>query len=96
MGLGYEGETCDEAVKDSILPGEIPGYSELFDRVAAKGSWREATISRHLMSCVVNLPPARHEWRGRRPFSFFEAMDDMNDTIRRFIQASMSRRQRAY
>ena len=70
MALGYAGETCAEAVRLSIDPGEVLRYSVLRERVAAKGAWRVATIRRHLMSCIVNLPPARFEWESREPFLF--------------------------
>jgi hypothetical protein len=67
--LGHKGESCAEAIQASIGEGEVVSYSELRARVKALGSWKDSTIRRHLMSCVVNLPPARDEWR-KKPFLF--------------------------
>ena len=68
MPLGHSGETCAEAVEASIAAGEVLRDSQIWDRVRSKGRWKEATIRRHLMSCIVNLPPARYEWKSRTPF----------------------------
>lgn len=68
--LGYKGETCAEALKDAIEPGEVVPYHELFERVRSRGSWKAGAINQHMMSCVVNLPPARRHWKGRKPFLF--------------------------
>ncbi len=68
MPIGYRGESCSEAICAAIKPGEVVGFAELYRRVKAKGAWSEHTIWRHLMSCVVNLPPARHEWPSTHPF----------------------------
>jgi hypothetical protein len=67
---GYKGETCAEAIRDAVSPGEVISYSTLFDRVRAMGAWKESAINQHLMSCVVNLPPARKHWKSRKPFLF--------------------------
>ena len=70
MTKGYRGETCYQAIRSSLSPVEIVRYTEIFSRVRRKGSWKEATIRRHLMSCVTNLPPARQEWKSIKPFLF--------------------------
>ena len=70
MAIGVHGEPCSEAIRTSIAPAEIVTFTDLFDRVRKRGRWKENTIWRHLMSCVVNLPPARHEWPGTKPFLF--------------------------
>jgi hypothetical protein len=68
MGLGNDGVTCAEAIRQSLRPGELATYSDLYGRVSQKGAWKPTTIRRHLMSCVVNLPPARDEWPIIEPF----------------------------
>ncbi len=65
---GYRGETCADAIRDSIKPGEVIAFSDLFDRVRRKGAWKPESIWQHLMSCVVNLPPARLHWKRVDPF----------------------------
>jgi len=70
MGKGYRGETCAEAIRASIEPGEIVAFCEFFARVKRKGAWKDSTVHQHLMSCVVNLPPARRHWKSRNPFLF--------------------------
>lgn len=67
---GYRGETCAEAIRDSISPGEVVPYSVFYKRVQEKGAWKDGAINQHLMSCVVNLPPARRQWKWRKPFLF--------------------------
>lgn len=67
---GHKGETCAEAIRVSINPGEVISYSELFKRVRAMGGWEVSTINQHLMSCIFNLPPARRHWQSREPFLF--------------------------
>ncbi len=46
---GYKGETCAEAIRDAVSPGEVISYSTLFDRVRAMGAWKESAINQHLM-----------------------------------------------
>ncbi len=70
MPLGYQGETCAQAVRDSMRAGEVVSFATLYRRVKAKGAWQDDTILQHLMSCVVNLPAARKRWRSRKPFLF--------------------------
>jgi hypothetical protein len=67
---GYQGETCAEAIRASLRPGEIVTFSDLFKRVRGKGTWQDEAIWQHLMSCVVNLPPARRHWKNAKPFLF--------------------------
>ena len=68
--LGYKGESCAEAIHSVLKPREVVSFSDLYQRVHNSGAWKNETIWQHLMSCVVNLPPARHHWRSRIPFLF--------------------------
>ena len=68
MPKGHGGQTCGEAVRASIAANEVVSYSELRKRVKRLGSWKDETIAQHLMSLVVNLPPAREHWASIRPF----------------------------
>jgi hypothetical protein len=70
MRRGYQGETCAEAIRSEMNPGEIVTFSELLGRIKQKGSWTDDTIWQHLMKLVVNLPPARHHWKSAKPFLF--------------------------
>lgn len=70
MAKGYRGESCAEAVRDSIRPGETATFSELYARTKTLGAWRDETIWQHLMGLVVNLPPARQHWPNKKPFLF--------------------------
>lgn len=70
MTKGFRGETCSDAIRNSMSPGEVVSFTDLHGRVKQKGRWKENTIWRHFMSCVVNLPPARHEWPSTKPFLF--------------------------
>ena len=63
-------ETCAEAVRKSFKKGEIVGFTELFRRIRRRGSWTDDTIWQHLMSLVINLPPARFHWEGVKPILF--------------------------
>jgi hypothetical protein len=65
---GNKGEACVEAIRDSLKPGEIVTFSELFARIRSKGTWKDDAIWQHLMLCVVNLPPARRHWKRSKPF----------------------------
>jgi len=70
MSKGYQGEMCAESVRNAIERGEVLTASELLERVRQMGDWKDSTIWQHLMSCVVNLPSARHHWPWRDPFLF--------------------------
>lgn len=59
MPKGFDGQSCADAIRESLRPGEIVTYSTLYARVEPRGDWSDETIDQHLMSCVVNLPPAR-------------------------------------
>ena len=63
-------ETCAEAVRASFQVGEVLPFSVLFTRTRKRGKWTDATIWQHLMSLVVNLPPARYHWKHTTPFLF--------------------------
>jgi len=68
MVKGLQGESCAEAVRASIKPGEKLSYGELYARTRGKGTWSESTLQRNLMALVVNLPPARLHWKYIHPF----------------------------
>lgn len=70
MGKGAQGQSCWQAIHDSLKRGEIVTFSELFKRVRPLGDWKDSTIWQHLMSCVQNLPPAREHWKSTEPFLF--------------------------
>jgi hypothetical protein len=70
MGKGYKGETCTEAIKAVIGPGEALTAAELFNRIRAQGAWTEDTIWQHLIAHVVNHPAARHHYAGFEPFLY--------------------------
>jgi hypothetical protein len=70
MAKGVKGESCAEAIRESIRRGEVLTFSEFFKRVREKGSWKDETIWQHLMALVVNLPPAKYHWPNKRPFLF--------------------------
>jgi hypothetical protein len=70
MAKGYHDESCKEAVRTSLQPGEIVTFTELFRRTKEKGSWKDETLWQHMMFLVVNLPPARHHWKSSKPFLF--------------------------
>lgn len=69
-GKGHKGETCAEATRSVIKPGEVLAFKELFGRIRKMGSWKDDAIWQHLMGLVVNLPPARHHWPSTKPFLF--------------------------
>lgn len=73
MSKGLSGETCAQAIRDSIMHGEVVTFQELYARVSAKGDWKEATILQHLMGTIVNLPPARIHWKNLEPILFTRA-----------------------
>ncbi len=70
MTKGHLGQSCAEAIASSLAPGEVVTYSELFNRVCRKGSWKNETVWQHLMAVIVNLPPARYHWHSVKPFLF--------------------------
>ena len=59
MPLGYQDETCAEAIRESLMAGEVVTFEILYRLIKAKGAWQDDTILQDLMSCVVNLPAAR-------------------------------------
>jgi len=52
MPLGYQSETCAEAIRDSLKAGEVVSFATLYRRVKAKGAWQDESIWQHLMSCA--------------------------------------------
>ncbi len=71
MAKGYQGQSCADAIRESFHYRVQPlPYSAIIAEVKGKGSWKEITIWRHLMSTVVNLIPARYEWRTTEKFLF--------------------------
>ncbi len=73
MPKGHTGQTCGEAIRSSIRLDEVVSASELFKRTRKLGDWRAETIWQHLMSLIVNLPPARHHWPSTRPLLFLRS-----------------------
>jgi hypothetical protein len=73
MTKGHQGESCSEAIRAVINPEEVVAFSELYQRVKRRGVWKDETIWQHLMSLVVNLPPARRHWKTSVPFLFIHA-----------------------
>jgi len=71
MAKGYQGQTCAEAIRACFEKRGGPlSYSRIFEEVKRQGAWKDTTIWRHLMGTVVNLIPARYEWRNRERFLF--------------------------
>lgn len=71
MPLGYQGQTCSDAIKAYFKRSEEPlSYSRIFKEVKQQGAWKNTTIWRHLMRTVLNLIPARYEWRTTDKFLF--------------------------
>ena len=70
MSKGYKGETCTQAIKAVIEPGDLLTAAELFNRVRSLGTWTEDTIWQHLIAHVVNHPAARHHYAGFEPFLY--------------------------
>ena len=70
MAKGYQDETCAEAIHALVRPGQRLSFLELFKAVKERGTWKDETIWQHLMSLVVNLPPARYHWKRSKPFLF--------------------------
>jgi hypothetical protein len=67
---GNKGESCTEAIRSSIKPGEILTATVLFDRIKELGKWSADTIWQHLIAHLANLAPARHHYSGFQPFLF--------------------------
>ena len=82
MAKGYNGETCSEAIRSLFTDDAVMKCSQLMTGTSGKGAWKESTICQHLMSLIVNLPPARLHWEGVQPFLFlrpdgqFELFDE--------------------
>ena len=71
MSKGFQGQSCSEAIQDFVMNSNHPvTYSEIDQGMRSKGDWKEITIWRILMSNIVNLVPARHEWPSSHPFLF--------------------------
>lgn len=67
---GYQSESCADAIQTVLKKGEVVTFTDLFNRIKQKGAWKDETIWQHLMSRVVNLPPARKHWKNSTPFLF--------------------------
>ena len=67
---GFLGEACSEAIANSLQVNEIVTFTELFNRVRKKGTWKDDAIWQHLIGLAVNLPPARRHWKNAKPFLF--------------------------
>ena len=73
MAKGHQGESCTEAIQAVLKPGEIATFTELYKHIKQRGAWKDETVWQHLMSLVVNLPPARRHWKSVIPFLFLRA-----------------------
>ena len=63
MGKGKHGETCKQLVYSAIKQlGSPCDANKLVQAVKTNWDGKEDPIWQHLMSLVVNLPPARHHW----------------------------------
>ena len=70
-GKGRNGETCKKLIEHAIKQLGSPCDADtLFQEV--KGNWtgEDDTIWQHLMSLVVNLPPAYFRWGQKEKFLF--------------------------
>jgi hypothetical protein len=82
MTKGNQGQSCADAIKACFVGVTLPlPYSRIFAQVKKQGAWKDTTIWRHLMSTVVNLIPARHEWTNDkflflRPDGQYEIYDE--------------------
>lgn len=82
MTKGNQGQSCADAIKDCFAgSAKTLSYSFIFVKVKNQGTWKDTTIWRHLMSTVVNLIPARHEWNNDkflflRPDGQYELYDE--------------------
>ena len=70
MPKGVKGETCAAAIRAVFEPSETVTFTDLVRRIKGKGKWTNSTIWEHLMSLVVNLPPALLHWPKVKPFLF--------------------------
>ena len=69
-GKGPGGETCAEAIRAFVEKQAPIAPGDIFQQVQKAASWKDETIWLHLMSLVVNLPPARRHWKRSKPFLF--------------------------
>lgn len=69
-GKGYQGETCQEVIREVTASGKAMRYSEILGLVKARGNWTDDHIAQEMISYVVNLPPARVHWEKVQPFLF--------------------------
>ena len=70
MAKGHNGETCGEVVREILSSSQPLPFSEIHKQIQERGPWKDETIWQHLMSLVVNLPPARYHWKSTKPFLF--------------------------
>lgn len=70
MAKGHQGESCAEAIRSSFKPGEVITFTELYERVKQKGTWKDDSVWQDMIALIVNLPPARHHWKTTKPFLF--------------------------
>lgn len=71
MAKGYQGQSCQEEIYNFVSNAVGPvTYSEIHRALSNKEIGKTITVWRILMSVIVNLIPARHEWESSRPFLF--------------------------
>lgn len=67
MAKGYNGQSCSQAIRDCFdIEPEPLSFTQIMGMVKQMGTWKEITIWRHLMITVVNLVPARYEWKNEK------------------------------
>jgi len=71
VSKGFEGQSCSESIEGFVSQAGHPvTYSEIHNGIRSKGNWKDITIWRIIMSNIVNLVPARYEWKNSHPFLF--------------------------
>jgi hypothetical protein len=63
MPKGNQGQSCADAIRDSLGPGEIATFTTLFERVKQQGGWswydRGPRRPRHKKKCQ---PAGSEDW----------------------------------
>ena len=63
MTKGYNGESCDEAVKNAIgRLGNCASAQDLFSKVKQMGAWSDDNIWQTLMATIINLRASYEHW----------------------------------
>ena len=67
---GYNNESCYVAIINCFTGDKPHRFSDILNDVKKMGAWKDQTIWLHMMSMVVNLPPARLHWPNTKPALF--------------------------